>query len=252
MHFFNRSFLRAAALAAAALAFVPAPANAFRLTPIVQDFAPVGRDAVKNFEVTNTTPERIAVEIRMAQRAIETDGNEILTPEEEDFTVYPSQIVVEPGKSQTVQVRWLGDPEPKAELAYRIIAEQLPVELDAARQDVASVRLLVKYEGSVYIVPKGAEADIALTGVNRIDGTDGSSLLQVQLENRGNAHGIVREPTLTLTDSKGTSVTLAGEQVDGLDNVNVLAGGTRHVLFPWPDELQPGNIEGRLESEVDR
>lgn len=252
MSFFDRSVVCAAALAAVAFAFIPAPANAFRLTPIVQDFAPVGRDAVKNFRVTNTTPDSIAVEVRMARRAIETDGEEVLTPEEEDFTVYPGQIVVEPGKTQTIQVRWLGDPEPTTELAYRIIAEQLPVELDAAQQDVASVRLLVKYEGSVYIVPKGAEADIALTGVARIDGDDGSDRLQVRLANRGDAHGIVRNPSLTLTDSQGTSVTLSGEQADALNNINILAGGTRHVSLPWPNGLQPGNIEGQLESEIGR
>ncbi|MCF3630271.1 fimbria/pilus periplasmic chaperone [Thalassospiraceae bacterium LMO-SO8] len=235
------------------LALVAAtPASAFRLTPIVEDFQPTGREAVKNFTVTNTTPERIAVEIRMMKRAIRPDGQEILTPEDKDFVVFPTQVALEPGKSQAVQVRWVGDPEPKTELAYRIIAEQLPVELDKARQDIASIRLLIKYEGSVYILPKGAKADVSMTGLRPAKGTDGKPGLQVTLVNKGLAHGIVREAKLALTDSAGGKVTLSGAAAKALENINVLAGGTRNVVLPWPAGLKAGEVKGTLEAKVER
>ena len=240
------------ALAMIGALFAATPAEAFRFTPIVQDFKPSGREAVKNFTVTNTTPGRLAVEIRMARRSIAPDGTETLTPEDKDFIVFPSQVALEPGKTQTVQVRWVGAPDPKAELSYRIIAEQLPVELDKTRQDVASIRLLIKYEGSVYVVPKGVKSEIQLEGLRRVTGKDGKAQLEVSLANRGSAHGIVRAPKLALTDSQGGHLTLSGEAVKGLDNVNILAGGMRHVLLPWPAKLKPGNVTGKLDSKIER
>ena len=241
------------ALAALLLAvFLATPAGAFRFTPIVQDFQPTGRESVKNFTVTNTTAERLAVEVKMARRAINPDGGDVLTPEDKDFIVFPAQVALEPGKSQVVQVRWVGEPEPKTELAYRIIAEQLPIELDKARQDVASIRLLIKYEGSVYVLAKGAKAEIRLDGLRRVDGKDGKAELEVTLVNRGGAHGIVRAPKLTVADAQGAGVTLDGEAAKALDNVNILAGGTRRVRLPWPAKLKPGNVTGNIDFKVER
>lgn len=241
-----------AALALVLALVTSAPAQAFRFTPIVQDFHPTGREAVKNFTVTNTTPERIAVEIKMAKRAIGPDGHETLTPEDRDFVVFPAQVALEPGKSQAVQVRWVGEPDPKAELAYRIIAEQLPVELDKARQDIASIRLLIKYEGSVYIVPKGVKADVRLDGLRRVEGKDGKAQLEVSLSNKGTAHGILRLPRLTVTDAQGGQAAIAGDDAKDLDNINILAGSTRRVLLPWPAKLNPGNVTGELAFKIER
>ena len=232
--------------------FIAAPAQAFRLTPIVQDFQPAGRGAVQNFLITNTTPERIAVEIKMAKRSIAVDGTETLTPEQNDFVVFPAQIALEPGKNQTIQVRWIGEPDPKAELAYRIIAEQLPVELDRSRQDIASIRLLIKYEGSVYVAPKGVKPHVGLDSLRHVTTKDGKAGLEVNLANKGNAHGILRSAELTVTDAKGGSVTLKGDAAKAMENINILAGGSRRIVLPWPAALTSQEVKGKLTAKVER
>jgi len=124
--------------------------------------------------------------------------------------------------------------------------------LDKARQDIASIRLLIKYEGSVYILPKGAKADVSMTGLRPAKGADGKPGLQVTLVNKGRAHGIVRETTLALTDSAGGKVTLSGAAAKALENINILAGGTRDVVLPWPAGLKAGAVKGTLEAKVER
>lgn len=241
-----------AALILLLAAFTATPAAAFNLTPMVEDFQPAGRETVKNFTVSNTTGQRIAVEIKMARRTMKPDGGSLLAPADKDFVVFPAQVALEPGTSQSVQVRWVGEAEPKTELAYRIVAEQLPVSLEKTRQDVASVRMLIRYEGSVYVMAKDAKADIRLDGLRRVEGKDGKTALEATLVNRGGAHGIVHAPKLALTDARGTRATIDGQAAKALDNINVLAGATRRVLLPWPANLKAGTVTGTLESKVGR
>ncbi len=112
------------------LLFVPAPAEAFKLTPIEMVFEPAGRGATRTFQITNAHDQPIAVEIRLAARDMNLSGEDVLSDAEDSFAVFPAQAIVLPGKSQTVRVQWLGDPAPERELAFRMVAEQLPIELN--------------------------------------------------------------------------------------------------------------------------
>ena len=57
------------------------------------------------------------------------DGIETNQDANDDFIVYPPQLIVPPGTQQVIRVTWIGEPEPPIELAYRLIAEQLPINL---------------------------------------------------------------------------------------------------------------------------
>ncbi|NQV81693.1 MAG: molecular chaperone [Alphaproteobacteria bacterium] len=148
-----RRIAAAVGLIGALLAGVGHEAAAYRLVPITMEFDPSGRGASQTFGVVNDTTEPVAVEISMVKRIVDLDGKENNVLEEEDFVVFPPQVVVLPGKVQVVRVRWVGDSEPKTELAYRIIAEQLPIDINAPPKQGGSVQLLLAFEGSVYIVP---------------------------------------------------------------------------------------------------
>ena len=237
----------ALALAAAVCLGVP-PALAFKLSPFVMDFDPAGSGANRTFRVQNDFNTPIAVEITMARREMAADGSDVLSDAEDEFIVFPPQMVVPPGQTQTVRVQWIGDPNPAKEMAYRIIAEQLPVRLEREQEPGIFIKLLVRYVGSVYIVPKGVTSDIGVESAKPVTGEGDARLLELTVRNRGTAHAILRELSITVTAAdSGASTTIGPALLEGVTGKNVLAGATRKFEIAWPESIPFGPIEATLE-----
>lgn len=218
---------------------VPTTAAAFTLKPFVAEFAPSGKGANKTYKIQNDSAKPIAVQISMTDRRVDLDGNETNSDAEDDFLVYPPQMIIPPNTTQTVRVQYIGKPNPAAELAYRIVAEQLPVKLDKSKEGAGGVALMVRYSGAIYIVPPGAKGRLEVESV-RAASRDGKKQLEITLVNSGNRHVIPKEPKLRLAGSSGPQAQLSESQLPGLDSTNVLAGKRRRLLFDWPEGLVDG------------
>jgi fimbrial chaperone protein len=227
-------------------------AYAFKLTPMHVYFAPSGREATQTFRVENESEHPVAVQLSMAVREMDIDGNETYGEAEDEFIVYPPQLVVMPRQVQAVRVQWVGDPKPPRELTYRIIAEQLPVDLEKGeqrpRQAGAVVNLLVRYMGAVYVVPQGAKPDVVIDSVTEQRGEGGAGKLLITLHNRGTAHAIMGNLKLRLSSSGGvsaarSSVDLGPGELQGMEGENILAGHKRRFVIPRPLGLAEGPVE---------
>ncbi|MDS1345782.1 fimbrial biogenesis chaperone [Planktothrix agardhii] len=224
------------------------PALAFKLDPISRVFEPAGAGATQSYEVINDSAEQIAVELSMAERKISLEGQETTESADDDFLVYPSQIVLPPQGVQSVRVTWLGNPNPEKELAYRIIAEQLPINLNNPEESQAettsgAVKVMFRYMGSVYIRPKNAESKVVLNGITHEKGTDGNDRLVITFDNQGTRRAVLSELNLNLT-SQGSQLTLKPEQLEGVNNGVILAGNQRRFSMPWPQQLPIGEVTG--------
>lgn len=216
------------------------PASAFRLVPIEMEFAPSGRGATQIFRLENDTAEPVAVEVSLMARRMTEQGEDQLEAAGETFAIFPEQIVLPANQSQSVRVQWMGDANPSRELAFRLIAEQLPVDLGKAPLPGGQVRLLVRYVASVYVTPQGARPDPVVTSV-----APQGKTLAVTIANNGNTRQILRDATLTVAGG-GKTVTLRGEQLSGMAGENVLAGATRRFSIPLPAGLPPGPLSATL------
>ena len=218
------------------------PAHGFKLVPIVMDFAPSGRDASQAFRVENDSEQRVAAQISMLKRDMELDGKEINADGDDDFVVHPSQILLGPKETQTVRVKWVGERKPSQELAYRIVAEQLPVNLTKERQAGAKIDILVRYFGSVYIVPKGARSNVVLDSVSAQRDEKGTNQVAIVLHNRGTAHTVLRDLQLKLQAGDKT-VELGPDELKGMAGENILAGKKRRFVLPRPAGLPDGPVK---------
>lgn len=232
--------LAVSAAIAGVMAVLAGTAGAFQIVPITQDFDPSGRRANQVFQVENDRDEPVTVTIAMAQRVVDIDGRETQL-ETDDFTVFPTEIILQPKTSRAVRVQWIGDPAPAAELPFRIIAEETPLNM---RRDSpgASVFLTVRYVGSVYVVPKGARHQVVVASA----GAAGNGQIEVVLENKGNRHAVLDNPTLTVSGggvSKAIDLKAVAETVNG---ENILAGSKRRFLLPWPAGLPVGAVTAEL------
>ena len=233
-------------LAALAVFGTSPAAHAFKLSPIRVEFTPSGRGANQAFLLENDVDETVAVQISMLTRTIDIDGKEHNAPADDDFVVYPSQVLLKPGQTQTVRVQWVGDAEPDKELAYRILAEQLPIDVTKEQQGGARINFVIRYMGAIYIVPRGARPDIVIEGIEAETGNEGERQLAVMFHNRGKAHAVLRGLTLTLHSGE-RSVELTADDLKGIAGENLLAESKRRAVVPWPAELPDGAVRATFD-----
>jgi fimbrial chaperone protein len=202
-----------------------APGFAFNFTPIDTTLRPAGSGATQTFSVENPSPTPVAVEITMHARDITIDGEDVLTPAGDLFLVYPSQLILQPGGRQSVRVQWSGPGELEQEQAFRLIAEELPINLEEDEQEGAGLDLLVRYVASVYVQPQGAEARLSIEPEATAEG------IALLVQNQGTMRAILRAEDYAIY-ADGEPLSLDEEQREALAAVNVLAGNTRRLMIP--------------------
>jgi fimbrial chaperone protein len=232
------------AVAALAVQMLAAsPASAYQLNPMSQVFSPSGSGATQSFEIVNDGKGRIAIEVSMTSLERDESYVEINRDAGDDFLVYPPQIIIPAGGRQMVRVTWLGDPSPRVERAYRLVATQLPIELldPAAKAPplaVGQMRVLVTYKASVFIRPRLAAAKLALGAVDVAKGEGGANVLALTVENSGTGGAVIASCAVRLT-SAGTTIALSDA---GVAKSRVPAGARRRYLLPWPAGLPVGPV----------
>ncbi|HPX47334.1 MAG TPA: hypothetical protein PK408_03950 [Treponemataceae bacterium] len=185
----------------------------FVFSPISADLEPAGKAGFTTFTAANRTDSAIAVRVRMLTREIGEDGTERNEPE-------------------TVE----------RELAFRVLAEQLPVDFtgedDSKTGNRASIDIRLKYLGTVYILPKNGKAQIQAGIVGR-DGVQADLVL----ENTGTAHAILKNLRVVVsagTDQEWAGYQLGSKDLSALAGSNMLAGGRRVAAITLPEGFPDG------------
>lgn len=212
---------------------------AYKLEPISRVFAPTGSNATQSFEIINDGSERVALTVSVL--TLERDEAYIETNRdaEDDFLVYPAQIVLSPGKRQTLRVTWLGNAKPARELTYRLVVKQVPIELldpkaKPSPELEGRVRVMLAYRGTLFIRPPKALPSIAVEARS-----ESNNALVLTLVNHGTAVGLVKSCAVTLQPAKGPSIEVPANALGVMRNHRVLAGGRRRYLLAWPAGLSP-------------
>lgn len=219
------------------------PAAAFQLVPIQATFRASGPESVQTFRLENPGEEPVAIEISIARRAMNLDGTDALTPDEENFVVVPTQVVLRPKQVQAVRVQWVGAGAVDEEASYRLIAEQVPVDVEGQAKEGGRLRMLVRYVASLYVAPVGAKGEIVVESVQRRSGEGEAPQLELVLHNRGTGHLVLREPRLTLRAGSSPPVALAPAALAGQ---NLIAGARRRFLVDAPSGLEDGALAAEL------
>ena len=243
--------LRNLATAAVATALFASPMQAYDLSPLVLQLDPTGPGSAGSVLITNSHSVPIAIEIKLFERTQQSDGSDILVPEKGDIVVIPPQMVIAPGSSQSIRVQWTGDPRPEKELAYRLVTEQLPIDFEKKSIGDRSFDLKVqyRYEAALYISAPGTQPSANVKSAGLAKNDNGESILKLHIINSGKRRAILNSPTLDIESGNGKSkVTLSGESVGALNNLNILAGSERVVNLPWPKELPQGEVTVRLQT----
>jgi len=221
---------------------------AYQLAPISQVFAPAGANATQSFELVNNGTTRVALKVSFTTLERNVDYDETNHDAAADFLAYPAQVILAPGKRQTVRVTWLGTQTPAHELTYRILVTEVAIEsIDrTAKPDAPTgkLRVFLDYHGTIFIRPARATPNISVDSAEVIVTTGHPDVLAITLGNGGGAVGLVKSCTVQIKAGGGVFV-LSPTVLQPLRNSRVLAGGKRRFLVPSPARLPNGSVETR-------
>lgn len=224
----------------------------FEFSPISLSIGSSGTAAIGTFTVKNTSDTKVPVQIYIVPREPDINGKEVYIESEqiEDlFAIFPNQAVISPNDKKSIRVTWKGDPNIKKERAFRVIAEEMPFDVEdpekkSSSKPVGAVRISSKYIGSIYVAPNGVEPKLVFTGEPSSD----SKQLVLDVENQGTAHQIIQKIKLNVQSSKtGATAQIKEEDVRVIYNQNILASKKRRFIVPWPFGFPIGPLKVSFE-----
>lgn len=224
----------------AILLLMPAAAAAFDLIPISQEFDSSGSGATRTYELVNSSRDHVAVELRTMQRSVDIAGKESLTEGDDDFLIFPAQVILEPGTRQTIRVSYIGEPAPTRELAYRLVAEQLPIDglgepvLADEAEKRGKVKVLLTYKGSLYVRPPNSTPKLRVIEATGKRTENGAAELELKLANGGTARAAFRDYEIQVKSNGESSSWIS---LKSFNVAPVLAGSERQVTLSWPEKL---------------
>ena len=185
-------------------------AQGYQVQPMLATIAPSGPNARLTMSIKNTGAVPITLEMTPFRATVDGDGAASRVDEAKDVLIYPAQTEVAPGKEQTVQVRYIGDPAIADARMYGVRVSQLPISapgfVPAVGTSGASsdVKVSFNFLSHVIVSPDKAKAVIAVKDVGRAPNGD----LMLTITNTGPGIAVLNASNFTLTDTAGKSVVL--------------------------------------------
>lgn len=214
----------------------------FTVQPLDITLTPTSDGAASRYVINNTSNEPISLDIDVFHRTVDAWGKETYEESSEDFVIMPPGGVIAANEQKTFCIQYVGEPFSNEEKAFRIVFDQLPVELDEAKarnkDKDAAIRILFRYVGSIFVADGKLKPK-----VNFVEAKLQEKEIEVAVENVGTAHGLLREPTLILTalDADGRQLgdpyILEAEKLPWLNGINLLPKHSRRFHIPKPDSM---------------
>jgi len=224
---------------------------AFDLSPIIASVTPSGPGATTSFTITNADDTRTPVQISLFHRIPDENGNEKYEETKDIgdmFQIFPSQVILNPKEKRAIRVTYVGDPKLAREMAFRIIAEEFPINVSdpnrVKNRAVASIAIASKYVGSLYVTPPGTKPDLSVEAVP-VQSKKGNDMV-ITMENKGTQHFMLKNPKIKLL-AGGKEYPMPAESVSQIGSQNILAGKVRKYTIPWPNGVPVGAMKVSVE-----
>ena len=223
-----------------------ASAQSFEMSPILAELQPSGSRAEQTFRLVNRSSTPIAVDAAIRDRTMDDKGRNLDGEISEDFILVPPQMVVPAQGTQTLRLRWIGEPSVDRERPFRMRVRQIPVDFGEAVEG-GRMTMAFSYVANIYVAPPNAQSQLALSSAQPIE-REGQKFLEISLVNSGNKRAVLDRASLQVVGG-GSQVALEGATpaTEPLSTQTILAGETRSFLLPWPDALPFGAVTATFE-----
>ncbi len=204
-------------------------ASGFTLSPMSQSIHLSEKQKQAQFYLENNSSEPMPVIINVYARIQKIDGKEE-TPQTKDLEVFPPQLIIPPKQKRSVRVSWKGS-KPNKELSFRLVAEQLPLDVSKKKKSGSGIKMLLKYVAALYVDPGETKSILKVIDIKK-----NKKEISITLKNEGSRHAPLINPILSLTNGSN-KIKLQGDQLRGLAGENILAETTRIFNIPLSSQV---------------
>lgn len=229
------------------LVALPSRALASRVTPMIVDMEPTGRNSIARIELTNDADRDIAYEVQMMSGEISPKGELTLTPAEDQFIVFPPQAIVEGRSQQVFRVEYVGEDALDQSMIYYLSIRQIPVAFQPGQNQV---QVVVNFNVLINVVPDGTqpqpdlrsaayvEREVSMEGVAEDDIPEVIPVekgIAIDLGNTGNRYFFAGRATWSIsaktTAGETFSREFSGVEMSRIIGTGVVAPGKNRLFF---------------------
>lgn len=209
---------------------------AFRVEPMSAELELGSKKQYFIFVIDNPSPEPLAIQITLFKRDMNENGEDVLT-ETEEIEAFPDQLIVPPTQKRSVKVSYNGSDKLTQEVAYRFIAEQLPLDLNEKKEKKSGLKMLLKYIAAFYVTPKEARPDVQCTLEKKV----------LSCLNKGSKHQILNVRKAVVSN-KSQTINLDKNDLKEFAGENILAQKSRRFKLETK-KINDGTYSVALEFE---
>jgi fimbrial chaperone protein len=183
--------------------------------------------------VINTDQNRPkAIRVKALKWQLDQQGNDIRSPTD-DLIFFPIQFVLPAGGRRSIRVAPRIHVAPTLEGSYRVMVQEVPVDLEGENEIRTGVRLITSYATAFYIAPLRPLSKLIIK-----DLTITQHQLNFTLLNNGNAHTHLHELSILILQDNKEYLIDKPESLKHIYNENMLANGQRNFIYTWSESLQ--------------
>jgi P pilus assembly chaperone PapD len=201
------------------------------------------------FEVTNPSEEPVAVDFSVL-KVVSTKNNHEERVATHDVQAYPTQFILAPKETKSVRVRYMGSKLPSKEEVYRVIAQELDIDVSDKKVDnndgkvKAQIKMRFSYEGLIFVHKEDAKPKLYVSNIQK-----SAQGLKLTISNQGTSSALPNSANYNyFAQAQGKEYKLTEEDLKGAEFRRVLAGEENSFILRNIHSLSPQRIENiRLE-----
>lgn len=211
-------------------------ATAMTVKPMIKEISTTGKASQYSLVINNPSKSTLAIELIPNKINLSKNGRETWTPANNQLLIIPVTAVIPPGKSQTVMVKYIGDPLINISKSYRVSVKNASVDLKGQGQTKVGVD--VNFNTLLNVVPIKSKPAIKVNSFKKT-----GSLWQITLENTGDKYARISQSQWTITDKTGAKRTISGRDIKKHLNGNLILPRSVRVFEMDPiRKFTPGNV----------
>lgn len=221
---------------------------AFKFSPMSSTIGIKGSDSNTVFYLENDSNRPIAVQVSLVQREMDINGIEKNPKIGNELSVYPTQLIIPAGEKRSVRVGWTGTEAPVKELSYRLIAEQLPIDLEKSKNKKTSIKVLLRYIAALYVKSEDFTSDISIKEIKIAD-----KKVSIEVNNAGKRHQVLSNLNLKFVNDKTKKeILFKADELRGMSGENILASSSRVFTFTQSGKFAEINSTDKVKFSFDK
>ncbi len=221
-------------------------AKAIAVKPMVLELSASGSKSKATFRVFNDTARVLPVEITPAKLDIDENGQATRTRADGTFMIFPPRVVLQPGKSQTIQIRWLGKPNIAKSEIFMLTANELPVQFN---NNEDGVNVVMAFSILMNVSPAKSKANLELVSSKVVEDKRKNRRPFIEVRNTGNRHAMIMQTNLIFKSGNWRKKLAPADIFKDLGSFGVIQPGKRRKFWfktVLPPEISSFDVDIQL------